>query len=93
MAAPSFQTSTQPCPVGGASPSPYPRHVIRCAFSDLSRLQKATEDRRITPLSAESEYIPQTPIELPEDRATEVLKMVDLLEQDEDVQRVFHNLA
>jgi YebC/PmpR family DNA-binding regulatory protein len=70
-----------------------PLLVIRCAFSDFGRLQKAIEDRRITPLSAESEYIPQTPVELPEDKATEVLKMVDLLEQDEDVQRVFHNLA
>jgi transcriptional/translational regulatory protein YebC/TACO1 len=67
--------------------------VIRCAFSDFGRLQKAIEDRKITPLSAESEYIPQTPVELPEDKATAVVKMNDLLEQDEDVQRVFHNLA
>jgi len=44
-------------------------------------------------LSAESEYVAQTPIELPEDQATEVLKMVDALEQDDDVQRVFHALA
>jgi YebC/PmpR family DNA-binding regulatory protein len=70
-----------------------PLLVIRCAFSDFGRLQKAIEERRITPLSAESEYIPQTPVELPEDKATEVLKMIDLLEQDEDVQKVFHNLA
>jgi len=54
---------------------------------------RVLEDRRITPLSAESEYIPQTPVELPEDKATEVLKMIDLLEQDDDVQRVCHNLA
>ena len=32
-------------------------------------------------------------MELPEDQATEVLKMVDRLEQDDDVQKVFHNLA
>ena len=70
-----------------------PQLVIRCAFADFGRLQKALEDRKITPRSAESEYIAQTPMELPEDKATEVLKMIDALEQDDDVQRVFHNLA
>ncbi|MFL5353563.1 YebC/PmpR family DNA-binding transcriptional regulator [Archangium sp.] len=67
--------------------------IIRCAFNDFGQLNDALESRGIHPLSAESEYIPQTPVELPEDKATEVLKLVDALEQDEDVQRVFHNLA
>ena len=44
-------------------------------------------------ISAESEYIPPTHVELPEEQATEVLELVDALEQDEDVQHVFHNLA
>jgi YebC/PmpR family DNA-binding regulatory protein len=70
-----------------------PLLVLRCAFGDFGQLQKALEDRGITPLSAESEYIPVTPTELPEDQANEVLKLVDRLEQDEDVQKVFHNLA
>jgi transcriptional/translational regulatory protein YebC/TACO1 len=67
--------------------------VVRCAFQNFGQLQAAIEARGLTPISAESEYVPQTPAELPEDRATEVLKLVDALEQDEDVQRVFHNLA
>ena len=70
-----------------------PLLVLRCAFNDFGKLQKAIEDRKLTPLSAESEYIPLTPTELPEEKATEVLKVVDLLEQDDDVQKVFHNLA
>jgi YebC/PmpR family DNA-binding regulatory protein len=67
--------------------------IIRCAFADFGRLQAAIEERGLTPLSADSEYIAQTPVELPEEKANEVLAMVDALEQDEDVQRVFHNLA
>jgi YebC/PmpR family DNA-binding regulatory protein len=67
--------------------------VIRCAFASFGQLQAAIEARGITPLSAESEYVPQNLVELPEDAATEVLKLVDALEQDEDVQRVFHNLG
>ena len=46
----------------------------------------------MTPLSAEVEWIPGTTVELPEEQAQEVLKLVDKLEQDEDVQKVFHNL-
>jgi YebC/PmpR family DNA-binding regulatory protein len=70
-----------------------PQLVIRCAFGDFGHMQKALEDRGITPLTAESEYIPVTPTELPENQATEVLSLVDRLEQDDDVQRVFHNLG
>jgi YebC/PmpR family DNA-binding regulatory protein len=67
--------------------------LIRCAFADFGHLQAAIEAKGLHPLSAESEYIPTTPVELPEDKANEVLAMVDALEQDEDVQRVFHNLG
>ena len=67
--------------------------VVRCAFPDFGQLQKALEDRGLVPLSSESEYIAQTPVELPEEKATDVLKMIDALEQDDDVQRVFHTLA
>ncbi|HEY8517079.1 MAG TPA: YebC/PmpR family DNA-binding transcriptional regulator [Candidatus Binatia bacterium] len=70
-----------------------PQLVIRCAFADFGQMQKALEDRGLTPISAESEYVAQTPVQLPEDKATEVLKMIDALEQDDDVQKVFHNLA
>jgi YebC/PmpR family DNA-binding regulatory protein len=67
--------------------------VIRCAFEDFGRLQTAIEARGLSPLSAESAYVPQTLVELPEAQAAEVLKMIDALEQDDDVQHVFHNLA
>ncbi|RYZ43424.1 MAG: hypothetical protein EOO71_03460 [Myxococcaceae bacterium] len=69
--------------------------LLRCEFADFGKLQAAIEAKGITPLSAESEYIPLpgTLKELPEEQAQEVLKLVDMLEQDEDVQHVFHNLA
>jgi transcriptional/translational regulatory protein YebC/TACO1 len=55
-------------------------------------MQKALEEKGITPMSAEFEWIPASAVELSEDQANEVLKLVDKLEQDEDVQKVFHNL-
>src|SRR5215467_8686211 len=70
-----------------------PQLVIRGAFPDFGRLQVALEARGITPLSAEHEYICTVPTELPEEQATEVLTVIDRLEQDDDVQKVFHTLA
>ncbi len=70
-----------------------PQLVVRCNFADFGQLQKALEDRGITPLSAEQEYICTTPMELAEDQAKEVLELIDKLEQDEDVQKVFHTLV
>ena len=70
-----------------------PQIVIRCMFPDFGQLQKALEDRKLTPLSAEHEYICLTPTELPEEQATEVLELIDKLEQDDDVQKVYHTLA
>jgi YebC/PmpR family DNA-binding regulatory protein len=70
-----------------------PQLVIRCGFSDFGKLQLALEARGIAPLSAEHEYICTVPTELPEAQATEVLELIDKLEQDDDVQKVFHTLA
>lgn len=66
--------------------------VIRCAFNDFGNMQKALEDKGIEPLTADSEWIPTTTVELPDDQADEVLKLIDLMESDDDVQKVFHNL-
>lgn len=67
--------------------------LLRCAFNDFGQLQSAIEARGITPLSSDSEYIPVTVTTLSEAHAEEVLKLVDRLEQDDDVQKVFHNLG
>lgn len=66
--------------------------VLRVAFGDFGKMQKALEEKNITPISAEVEWVPSTTVQLSEDQAQDVLKLVDKLEQDEDVQKVFHNL-
>ena len=70
-----------------------PQIVVRCAFADFGRLQEALEQRGIEPISAEHEYVCTAPTELPEEQAREVLELIDKLEQDEDVQHVFHTLV
>ncbi len=67
--------------------------VIRSSFANFGQLQAAIEQRKLPLISAESEYVAQNPISLPEEKANEVLALIDELEQDEDVQNVFHNLS
>lgn len=66
--------------------------IVRCPFNDFGKMQAALEARGITPISAESEYIPTVFTELPEDQAQDVFKLIERLEQDDDVQKVFHNM-
>ena len=71
-----------------------PTVVRACALLDhFGTLQAALEAQGVAVQSAESEYVAQHSVTLAEDQATEVLKRVEAPEQDEDVQRVFHNLG
>jgi YebC/PmpR family DNA-binding regulatory protein len=70
-----------------------PQTIIRGAFADFGKLQAAIEARGIAVQSAESEYVAQNLVSLDDAKAKDVLELVDALEQDEDVQRVFHNLG
>jgi YebC/PmpR family DNA-binding regulatory protein len=67
--------------------------VARCAFTDFGRMQKALEEKNITPISAEVEWIPSTTVPLNDAQAEDVSKLVERLEQDDDVQKVFHNMG
>src|SRR5450432_639232 len=67
--------------------------VVRCGFTDFGNMQKALEEKGITPISAELEWIPSTTIPLTDEQAEDVSKLIERLEQDEDVQKVFHNMG
>ena len=70
-----------------------PQLIVHGELTSFGTLQHALEERGIVPLSAESEWLPLNSVELGEREANEVLRLVDSLEQDDDVQKVFHNLA
>ncbi len=66
--------------------------IIRTAFTEFGHMAKALDEKKIEVVTAELTRIPTTTMELDEDAANDVLKLVDKLEQDEDVQKVYHNL-
>lgn len=67
--------------------------VLRCLLVDFGNLQKALEERNMTPISAELEWIPTTTVPVTDAQAEDVSKLIEKLEQDEDVNKVFHNMA
>jgi YebC/PmpR family DNA-binding regulatory protein len=66
--------------------------VIRTAFNEFGHMNKALEEKGIEVVTAELTRIPMNTTELSEEQAQDVLKLVDKLEQDDDVQKVYHNL-
>ena len=70
-----------------------PIFVLRCAFTDFGNLQKALEEKNITAFSAELEWIPSTTVPVTDEQAEDISKLIERLEEDEDVNKVFHNMG
>lgn len=67
--------------------------IVRCGFSDFGNMQKALEERGITPISSELEWLPLNTVSVTDEQAEDVYKLIERVEQDDDVQQVFHNMG
>jgi YebC/PmpR family DNA-binding regulatory protein len=67
--------------------------VIYTKFTEFGHMLKFLESKGLEAKSSELHYIPTTTKELSEEQQDEVLKLVETLESDDDVQAVYHNLA
>jgi transcriptional/translational regulatory protein YebC/TACO1 len=61
-------------------------------MEDFGNMQKKLEELGIEPESAELQRIPHETITLEADDARKILKVIEIFEEDDDVQQVFHNL-
>lgn len=62
-------------------------------FEDFGSMQKALEDMKIEVISAGFEWFPMSTTELSPEQEEEVNKMIERMEEDDDVNHVFHNMA
>jgi YebC/PmpR family DNA-binding regulatory protein len=67
--------------------------IIYTKFTEFGHMQKFLESRNLEPKSSEIQYIPNMTKELTEEQQDEVFKLIEVLEGDDDVQQVYHNLA
>ncbi len=65
---------------------------ITTAMEDFGTMQKKLEELGIEPESAELQRIPRDTVKLEKEDALKILKVIELFEDDDDVQKVFHNL-
>ena len=66
--------------------------LLYCAFAEFGSLQKALEEREIEVESAELVRLPNHTKELNDDEVEDVIRLIEKLEEDDDVINVFHNM-
>ena len=66
--------------------------IIQTSFDDYGKMQSAFEDKNWTVSNSELQRIPVDTTTLSTEDAQSVLKLIDKMEEDEDVSAVYHNL-
>ena len=66
--------------------------TVTTALEDFGQMQRKLEELGIEAENAELERIPKTTVKLDIESAKKVMKLIDLLEDDDDVLNVFHNM-
>ena len=66
--------------------------TVYCNFLDFSNMQKKIEELNIGVTNSELQRIPTNTKKITVEQSKNVLKLLDLLEENEDVQQVFHNM-
>lgn len=66
--------------------------TIYCALEDFGRMQKKLDELHMEPEVAELQRIPKNRVELDDEALQKVMKLIETLEDDDDVQKVYHNM-
>jgi YebC/PmpR family DNA-binding regulatory protein len=62
-------------------------------FEDFGKMQKALEDMHVEVINADFQWFPSTTVDLTEEQEEEINKLIERLEEDDDVNQVFTNVA
>ena len=67
--------------------------IAYTSFEDFVHMQRNLEEKNVEVETAELRRIPTNTVSLTDEQMDEVAKLIDRLEEDDDVQNVFHNIA
>lgn len=67
--------------------------IIQTQFSDFGKMQSALEEHKINVLETSKIYSPTTTKELSPEQEAEVMAMIEKMEEDDDIEAVYHNIA
>ena len=68
-------------------------YIIQTTFTDFGKMQSALEERKINLIESSKVYLPTTTKELNAEQEAEVMAMIAKMEDDDDIEAVYHNLA
>ncbi|MCJ8150577.1 YebC/PmpR family DNA-binding transcriptional regulator [Shinella sp. H4-D48] len=66
-------------------------HTIICGFEDIGEVSKALEDKLGEAETVKAIWKPQNTVPVDEEKAQSLMKLIDTLEDDDDVQNVYSN--
>ena len=67
--------------------------IIQTAFSDYGNMQSALETRKIEVIETSKVYLPTTTKELTPEQEADVMAMIEKMEEDDDIEAVYHNIG
>jgi len=59
---------------------------------DFNKMQQALEEKNVIVLSAEKDRIPNNTVELTPEQQADIYKLIDRIEEDDDITAVYHNM-
>ena len=66
---------------------------VYTSFHDYGKFQKFLEEKGLEVISSELQYLPTTTKEVTQAESAEIQTLLDAVEEDDDVQSVFHSMA
>lgn len=66
--------------------------LIYTSFNDFATMQKKLEEKGLNVQMSALQYIPTTTVEVTEEQEKDVMELIEKLEDDDDVQAVYHNM-
>ncbi|MCS7012773.1 MAG: YebC/PmpR family DNA-binding transcriptional regulator [Chloroherpetonaceae bacterium] len=66
--------------------------LIYTSFNDFATMQKKLEEKGLTVQMSALQYVPTTTVEVTEEQEKDVMELIEKLEDDDDVQAVYHNM-
>lgn len=67
--------------------------IIYTAFEEFGAMQKVLEEKGINIISSELQRFPLSTVEVTEEQRAEIDKLIDKMDEDDDVNEVYHNMA
>ena len=67
--------------------------IVQVAFTDFGMMQNGLEEKKYTVKETIKTFIPTTTKELTDEQEEEFKKMIDKMEDDDDIMNVYHNIA